>query len=386
MKKYSWVIISITILFFIQCKGQVDGDTSAGETVTVDYRMAEKAIEWLEYIKSEPGLEKIKQYFMKEVASTEGCQSIIRHWKRFREWDEEIFFNFIMEALGRMPTDKAIKNEDGSPTSFGMRQRLWLYALDNTAKLREDLSKLKEAGVRDAALEMAKKYLPDEADISNRFYVVLFGASSAFSVGDENGYDLLQLPKTPDGEIYVDNIIQTFAHEMHHSGFNNCTSRYMAEVKNKERIMLAGILAGEGMPTHFINRVRENLGLMKSSTSEMHRMLASQWEENLSRLSELYREAEKDIQLNIRGEIGQKEIFEKWMSGLQGPAYVLGSDMFSVIEKYLGLEEAKDVAKDYRRFLSIYNRAAEKANEEGKDLFIFNRDLAEQLEKFAGSD
>lgn len=386
MKKYSWVIISITILFFIQCKGQVDGDTSAGETVTVDYRMAEKAIEWLEYIKSEPGLEKIKQYFMKEVAFTEGCQSIIRHWKRFREWDEEIFFNFIMEALGRMPTDKAIKNEDGSPTSFGMRQRLWLYALDNTAKLREDLSKLKEAGVRDAALEMAKKYLPDEADISNRFYVVLFGASSAFSVGDENGYDLLQLPKTPDGEIYVDNIIQTFAHEMHHSGFNNCTSRYMAEVKNKERIMLAGILAGEGMPTHFINRVRENLGLMKSSTSEMHRMLASQWEENLSRLSELYREAEKDIQLNIRGEIGQKEIFEKWMSGLQGPAYVLGSDMFSVIEKYLGLEEAKDVAKDYRRFLSIYNRAAEKANEEGKDLFIFNRDLAEQLEKFAGSD
>ncbi|MFW6160200.1 MAG: DUF5700 domain-containing putative Zn-dependent protease [Acidobacteriota bacterium] len=384
MKKYLWIIISVIILFFIQCKSQVENNRLAEETVTVDYKMAEKAIEWLEYIKSEPGPEKIKQYFMTEIAPTEGCQSIIRHWKRFREWDDEIFFNFIMEALGKIPTDKSVKNEDGSPTSFGMRQRLWLYALNNTGKLREDLSKLKEARVRDAALELAGKYLPDEADISNRFYVVLFGASSAFSVGDENGYDLLQLPKTPDGEVYVDNVIQTFAHEMHHSGFNNCTNKYMSDVKNKDRIMLAGILAAEGMPTHFINRVRENLSLMKSSPSEMHRMLTSQWEENLSRLSELYREAEKDIQLNMRGEIGQKEIFEEWMSGLQGPAYVLGSDMFSVIEKYLGLEEAKEVAKDYRRFLSIYNRAAEKAKAKGEDLFLFDKTLAEQLEKFTG--
>ena len=115
MKKCSWVVVSIIILFFIQGQSQIKKNNNLAEqTVTVDYQMAEKAIEWLEYIKDEHDLEKIKKYFMTEVAPTEGCQSIIKHWQRFRDWNEEIFFNFIMEALNRIPTDKSLKNEDGS--------------------------------------------------------------------------------------------------------------------------------------------------------------------------------------------------------------------------------------------------------------------------------
>ncbi len=385
MKKCSWIVVTIVILFSLPGQSQIKTNNNLAEqTVTVDYQMAKKAIEWLEYIKDEPDLEKIKKYFMTEVAPTEGCQSIIKHWQRFRNWDEEIFFNFIMEALNRIPTDKALKNEDGSQTSFGLRQSLWLYALNNTEKLRGDLNRLREARVKEAALALARKYLPEEADISNRFYVVLFGASGAFSVGEENGYDLLQLPKRSDGEIDVQNVIETFAHEMHHSGFSNCTEKHMSEVKNKERIMLVGILAAEGMPTHFINRTREKVNEMKASSSEFSRQLASEWEYNLSRLPQLYQEAEKDIELNMKGEIGQKEIFEKWVSGLQGPAYVLGSDMFSVIERYLGLEEAKNVARDYRLFLPVYNRAAEKARAAGENLFLFDKGLVRELENFAG--
>ncbi len=384
MKKYRWIIALVVMLFSLQCKSQVRSESPSRSTVIVDYQMAEKTIEWLEYLKDEPDLRKIKQYFMAEVAPTEGCQSIIHHWKRFRDWDQEIFFNFILEALNRVPTDKPLKNQDGSLTSFGLRQSLWLQALNNTERLRADLKRLKEARVREAALGLAGKYLPQEADISNRFYVVLFGASSAFSVGEVNGYDLLQLPKKPDGEIDLQNVVETFAHEMHHSGFSNCTDKHMFEVKNKERIMLAGILAAEGMPTHFINQIRERLTLMKSSSSEFSRLLAFEWEENLSRLPELYQEAEKDIELNMKGEIGQKEIFGKWVSGLQGPAYVLGSEMFSVIERYLGLEEAKKVARDYRLLLSVYNLAAEKARVAGENLFLFDKGLVRELENFAG--
>lgn len=386
MKKRSWVVVSLIILFFIQGQSQIKNNDTVEQTVTIDYQMAEKAIEWLEFIKDEHDLEKIKKYFMTEVAPTEGCQSIIKHWQRFRNWNEDIFFNFIMEALNRIPTDKSLKNEDGSLTPFGLRQSLWLQALNNTERLRADLKILKEARLREAALDLARKYLPEEADISNRFYVVLFGASSAFSVGEENGYDLLQLPKGPDGQLDLQNIVETFAHEMHHSGFLNCTDQHMSEVKNKERILLPGILAAEGMPTHFINRVKENLHLLKSSPNEFSSQLVSQWEENLSRLPELYQEAEKDIELNMKGEIGQKEIFEKWVSGLQGAAYVLGSDMFSVIERYLGLEEAKNVARDYRLLLSVYNAAAEKARAAGENLFMFDKEQVRELETFTGDD
>ena len=386
MKKNLWLIILVAIISLIQCRSYFKGDSQSRHSVVVDYLMAEQAISWLEYIKQETDLEKIKQYFMVEVAPTEGCQSIIHHWKRFRDWNEEIFFQFIMEALDKIPTDKPLKNPDGSWTSLAMRRNLWMYALNNTEKLREDLDKLKKARVRDAALELASRYLPDEADISNRFYVVLFGASSAFSVGEENGYDLLQLPKTSTGEIDIERVIQTFAHEMHHSGFDNCARKYMSEVNGEGRIMLAGILASEGMPTHFINRQRENLELMKSAPNEIFRMLAAQWEDHLTRLPELYREAENDIRLNMKGEIGQKEIFEKWMSGLQGPAYALGSDMFSVIEKHLGVEEAKKIVRDYRQILSVYNRAAEKGIAGGEKLFVFDKDLAEQLARFTGKN
>ncbi len=384
MKKYLLISIIILTSAALCCSGPEPQDSKSPDAVTVDYGMAETAIAWLEYIKTEPGLDNIRQRFMTKVAPTEGCQSIIHHWERFREWDEETFLTFILEALGEIPTDQDLENEDGSLTSFGMRRKLWAYALNNTMRLREDLNQLKKAGVRDASLELARQYLPDDADISNRFYVVLFGASSAFSVGEENGFDLLQLPKRPSGEIFVENVIETFAHEMHHSGFSSCTDKHMTDVENEDRIMLAGLLAGEGMPTYFINRMRENLNLLKSSDNEFHRMLAAQWEKNLARLPELYEEAEKDIQRNISGEIGQQEIFETWMSGLQGPAYVLGSDMFAVIEEYLGLEEAKKVAQDYRLLLSIYNRAAENARNAGQTVFIFDKDAAEQLRDFTG--
>ncbi len=387
MKKYTVFLLAISIIIFSSlCSGPEQPAAEKQDAVTVDYRMAEAAIAWLEYVETEPGLDNIRQRFMTDVAPTEGCQAIIHHWARFREWDEETFLTFILEALGEIPATQALEKEDGTLTSFGRRVKLWTYASENTTQLREDLSLLKKAGVRDTALELARKYLPNDADISNRFYVVLFGASSAFSVGEENGFDLLQLPKLPSGEIFVENVIETFAHEMHHSGFSNCTDKHMTDVENKDRIMLAAVLAAEGMPTYFINRMRENLPVLRDSTDELHQMLAAQWAKNLVRLPEFYEMAERDIQRNMDGEIGQQEIFETWMSGLQGPAYVLGLDMFAVIEEYLSLEEAKKIAQDYRRLLPVYNRAAEKANAAGGNRFVFDAELVQRLQHFTGID
>lgn len=72
------------------------------------------------------------------------------------------------------------------------------------------------------------------------------------------------------------------------------------------------------------------------------------------------------------------------MSGTQGAAYILGSDMFSVIDKYLGVDAAKPVACDYRKFLTIYNRAAEKANKSGNNYFIFNEELVDKVSNYIG--
>jgi hypothetical protein len=98
-------------------------------------------------------------------------------------------------------------------------------------------------------------------------------------------------------------------------------------------------------------------------------------------LKELYKEAEKDIRLNLEGKIGQKEVMAKWLSGYKGAGYVLGADMIGVIDKYLGRNAALDVASDYRRLLIIYNQAAGEAAQKGNKIFIFDEALAKKISR-----
>lgn len=368
---------TIILLFLVNFNAFCKNGAISDNKVTVDYTMAEKAVDWLEFINTNPGDNAIKDYFMKNVAPTKGCQSIIKHWKRFMEWDNELFYKYIMEALDRIPTDRPLKNEDGSLTPLGKRRMLWTAALANPEIIRDDISKLKKINLADTSYSLAKKYLPENAKIDNDFYFVLFGGSNAFSVGKENGFDILQLNKTADGTIDVESVILILAHEMHHSGFAS-----IDQVDTGGNMLLLGVLAAEGMPTYFINKTGERVKQYKTGSDKIMQDLAAEWETHLKRLPEIYIEAEKDIALNLEGHIGQKEIWPMWMNGLQGQAYVLGSDMFSVIDKYLGVDSAKAVVNDIRQFLRIYNRAARLGNEKGGNYFIFSDALVTKVAEY----
>jgi len=235
------------------------GSAREEDMVTVDYEMAERALEWLEYINTGADEQSIRQFFLERVASTKGCQAIIHHWARFRKWDEEEFFRFIMEALGRIPVELAEKGDRRAVASLERRMKFWEYALANPARIKRVLEDMKKTDLKKATVALARRYLPDDAVVRNDFYFVLFGASTAFSVGKENGFDLLQLPKTKDGRLDVDQIVLTLAHELHHSGFSECVERNTPRIQEDERIMLLGILAAEGMPTYFINKPFEYL-------------------------------------------------------------------------------------------------------------------------------
>ena len=358
MRKTLIMLLSIFILtvFLVHSK-----PTESPDRVTIDFEMVKNGIEWLEFINIGADNGAIKKYFMRHVAATNGCQSIIHHWARFMEWNNETFYNFIMTALDRIPTEEKVKNENGSLTALGRRRELWLKALKNTNKLKRDLENLKTIDFNQQSVQMAKRYLPTGAVLEADFYFVLFGHSTAFSVGKENGCDFLQLPKNADGTINIRELTTTFAHELHHTGFDYLMKKNMKDVKNEENILLLGILAAEGMPTYFIDQPGKHLEEYKTHKNSLYHEVASDWEKHSQRLKELYKEAEKDIRLNLEGKIGQKELMEKWMSGYKGAGYVLGADMIGMIDKYLGRKAALDVALDYRRLLIIYNQAAGKA-------------------------
>jgi hypothetical protein len=241
---------------------------------------------------------------------------------------------------------------------------------------------LKSANVRDAAIEEARRFLPPEADVSNRFHVVLFGASNAFSVGDDNGFDLLQLDTQADGTIDVEAVIDLFAHEMHHSGLSSAMEQHMGPAADDERILLPGVLVAEGMATFFTTPPFPHIHAWSESEDPAKRELAADWERHLANMPSLYEQAARDIDLALRGQLSTEDMVNRWLGGMQGPAYGLGVDMIRTIDTELGTEAAVNLARDSRRLLTTYNEAAMKAREAGRDAYLFDKGLAARLESF----
>jgi hypothetical protein len=387
MRSRGWIVLA-TIL--AACGGTDQRAENQGvavgpptaDPVTVDYDMAEAGLRWLELVASGAGNDSLHEAFMRDVAPTTGCQAIIRHWARFRDWDEEIFYQFVLEALGRKATDRPLVDEDGHETPLGYRKRLWKAALQNPTQIRENLEALQLANIRDAALAKARRYLPPEADVSNRFHVVLFGASNAFSVGDENGFDLLQLDTHADGTIDVESVVDLFAHEMHHSGLSSAMEQHMGPAADDQRIFLPGVLVAEGMATFFTTPPFPHLQAWSESEDPAKRELAADWERHLADMPSLYEQAAKDIDLALRGELATEDMVSRWLGGMQGPAYGLGVDMIRTIDAELGTEAAVNLARDSRRLLTTYNQAAMKARATGREAYLFDEGLAARLESF----
>lgn len=378
------VIILLLSIFILNGFLTASSSVETKDRVIIDFEMVEKGIQWLELINTGAKEEAIKKTFMSHVAPTKGCQAIIHHWARFKEWNNEIFYRFIMIALDRIPTDEKIKNEDGSLTNLGTRRILWMKALNNPSQLKQDLAELKAIDFCKDSLLLAKQFLPTQALLEADFYFVLFGHSTAFSVGKENGFDFLQLTRTGNGKIDIQDMTRTFAHELHHTGFEYLMKQNLKDVKKEENILLVGILAAEGMPTYFIDQPWKHLEEYKASKSPSYPQVASDWEKHSARLNELYKEAEADLALNLEGKKSQAELMGRWMSGMKGAAYVLGADMIGVIDKYLGREFALGIALDFRSFLMVYNQAARNALAKGDKVYIFYQDLARGISQYTG--
>ncbi len=367
----------------------VDADTSQDrpvDSVTVNYDMADAGLRWLELVVAGADDQALREAFFRDVAPTAGCQAIIRHWERFRDWNEDLFFDFILEALDRKAADAPLVDEDGRETRLGHARRLWSAAVADQGQLRENLDALRSIDVRQVALSRARRFLPAEADVSNRFHVVLFGASGAFSVGEDNGFDLLQLKRLPSGEIDVEWVIDLFAHEMHHSGLASVMEQSMGAVADDDRIVLPGVLVGEGMATYFTTPPFPQLEAWRVSDDPTDRGLAADWDRHLANMPSLYAQAEADIELGLNGGMTTDDLMTRWLDGYQGPAYGLGVDMMRIIDTELGTDAAVNLARDSRRLLTTYNRAAMSAREAGREAYLFKAALAERLEAFEPAD
>ena len=357
------------LLIPVGCQGVFGPQTS------VTYEAAEATLDWLEFASTSTDTSTLRAYFHERVASTAGCSAIVRHHSRFRTWGADDYFADVMEAIGRLPSDMPLRDEDGQLTRFGFRRQLWSGAIQDPGRYRAYLDELRAGDVVFRAETLARSLLPDAADIGSRFHIVLLGTSPAFSVGSENGFDLLQLPRHQDESLKTEEIVRTFAHEMHHTGFANASRESLDSRAATAALEFLQALAAEGMATALINGMPERLEAMRAWDAPMIQMVVSDWDRLLPQLPELYAAAEKDLTDILEGTFSEERIGGFWLRGAQGPLYVLGVDMIRTIQSELGTDAAVSVAEDVINLLVLYDRAARRVIERGGRKYRFPPDL-----------
>ncbi len=348
------------------------------KNLSTDFSMAEACIE------SAIGLKKINSGNLKifsdhNLFKTPGFKLISDYLGSVEGWDINVSKRYIESLfIGKKGLNGVVRGYTTKKWE-ARTKKLWKKFLKNPAKYKKILESLKSLNLRSKAMLKAGNYLPGKLKTNISLSVVLFGHALAFSVNNSAAVDLLQIPLEKKGKLIPGELIDTIAHEIHHIGFNYYSNKGMESVPNRELISLVGLLASEGIPTYYIDKPFLKLKRFRKRKDILYKRIYLDWIYNRGRLDELYREAEEDIMEGLRGNLSLKAIILKWDLGVKGPVYILGADMISVIDKYLGQEKVMEIIGDYRKLLSIYNLAAEIGGR-----FKFKKKLAVYLSNFSG--
>ena len=339
--------------------------------------MAEQSLDLLQLAKTDVTSDSLKDYFNKYIAPTKGFKCLIKHFSRINKWDSDKFYDHLLNSIKNQFGQESLYDDSGE-LNFSVRSKiLWREAFNNIDSLRSIITYLKSLDLRTPTYNKAKKYLPENSSINIKFYFVLSGGSPAFSIGKENGIDILQLPQLSNGELNLQRLLDNISHENHHSGLFSYLSDHSPSLLEDSRFILLGTLMAEGIPTYYINNQPEKLNEVYQTNDPLDKQVFADWNKHLSNIDELYRIAELDILKSIEVMLTEKELYERWLSGAQGAAYILGTDMFYIIDKCFGKVAAIEIIQDVRKFLYYYNEAAIRLNETNR--FLFNAELVEKI-------
>lgn len=367
--------------------------------VVVNFSMAERMLDWFVFVKQEQSANKRKIEFIKLLESNGGCKAIIDHWSRFdNNWNLDAFYLFVAENLGLVDTQKELVDSNGNSTPFSTRRKLWKEAFENPGRIRRFIEQLKMMNWNDRLEANVKINLPPEVQLNADFYFVIFGASSGFSVNNDIALDVLQLPVNSENELELDDIFRTASHELHHFGFSLSANKTLANINDLERINLVGLMTAEGIATHLYQQPFERY-LNRPITKMKDGGVIRDWQNKISRLPKMFLAAEQDIYLGLSGQFEGKPLYQKWLDGHQGDAYILGATMIRLIEQELDKDKMIELNRDYRKLLSFYNMAAIKANKEIDNVnlvnpvnlqrnthYIFSHQLANLVADFEGKN
>lgn len=251
-------------------------------------------------------------------------------------------------------------------------------ALGRSALFRQALNALSEADLPPRAAEAASHYLPQGLTLDARLYVLVDGMSSGYALPGKLVLDLLQLPFDGRGEVDLNRVRATLAHELHHLGVaelgKDLGSRVQVDPERNLALEFVGGWLAEGSATHLLSRVTPESGAAAWDC----------WSQHLANLEGHYRRGEALTLRLLEGPVSREEAMDEirpfFAGGLYGPAYVMGAEMVRTVLEVYSLNSLIACLEDPRLFPKIYNDAARRLNEaDGGNRYFFGSGFVDGL-------
>jgi hypothetical protein len=221
-----------------------------------------------------------------------------------------------------------------------------------------DLHKLINDGVR-----FAQSWLPPEWKIPNFYFPVIpNGGSPAFAIDGAQGYDFLQLAQDHPGEIDINWLVGTVAHESHHLGIKLDPPGGLSAA-DAMAYRVATLTIAEGSATYFISG--SPAGRAPAFPDARFHVFTPEitkgWDDAVAQEEELVQHQaallDRAVAGNLTEDAFNTELRDYWMNGIIGRAYVLGSEMFGAIYAAFGKAGALSAMQDPRQLFQMYNEA-----------------------------
>jgi hypothetical protein len=248
----------------------------------------------------------------------------------------------------------------------------WRAAYADLPGVERQLRRLETARLPeliDRGVQYAQSWLPPGWTIPDFPLIVLpQGGSPAFAIDGAQGYDFFQIPATATGELDVDWLVGTIAHESNHLGMRG-PALSLAVASDSVALELTAMCVAEGVATEFISgpppgRVPAVPGVPYHIFTPA---LAAAWtarvEEEPAMMERMAQLLDRAVHGTLSQEQLEAEMRDYWFEGSIGRAYVFGSEMFGAIELALGRRAVFAAIEDPRKLFQLYDRAIDRKPE-----------------------
>jgi len=244
----------------------------------------------------------------------------------------------------------------------------WRTYYDDLDLYRRNLRQLDALDLRaliDRGVDAAQAWLPPGWTIPD-FYLPIHpnGGSTAFSIGNAQGYDFFQLPRDSTGDIRWRDLVTTISHESHHLGQHGTEPGPMS-LADSVAFEFVAMFTGEGTAVKFVNdypggavpRVDPSRQDPAFAGSEVARW----WQRWSDQEPALFARLFATFDSAYAGQLSREDLRVEqgafWLAGYTSPVYFVGAELYGAVWFGGGKPALFAAMKDPRELFRLYDRA-----------------------------